>query len=306
MAFVIPTIPQMGRPGVAEWVFFGIESASDQWSRLLGMKMASNFEYEDFRALSDMNYATQLSEGSSIEIQTVYSPQNVQVYPINRAIGFEISRQAKKVSLETKVKAPLKQMGVVMAETKNLVVANIFALGHTDPQSSGTITMDDEALFDSDHPIANGTSTASNVGALALSAANLETAVTALRRQVTESGKPKVNAGGMFLVVPPSLWLVARRIVESTQQAQTANNDKNVVGDGIEVVVMDYITASAMQDNWWLVMKNPAKNPLSMITRMPMDTDEDYDKRTLTHFYSAYEEYEVFAKDWRGTYGSSP
>jgi hypothetical protein len=113
-----------------------------------------------------------------------------------------------------------------------------------------------------------------------------------------------VNAGACYLVVPPDLEWTARTILNSALLPGSANNDENVVRGGVELMVMDYITTASLSDAWYLVMKD--KNPLSMLSRMPLDVVEDFDVRSLTHFFGTYEEYQVFAKDWRGVWGSNP
>lgn len=164
--------------------------------------------------------------------------------------------------------------------------------------------MDGEALFDSDHGIEGGT--ASNLGSVALSADNLETAGVAYRAQVTHKGKPIVATGGMNLFVPPALMYRAQRIVSSNLQAQTANNDKNVVGVGVNVHVMDYVQAAAMLDAWWLVTNNKMKNPLRRMNGIPLHFEEEYTVATKMHLYTVGEEWADYAGDWRYTYGSNP
>lgn len=307
MPYVSNTVPEIGRPGVLEWIYLGMEDVPDQVAPIVGSVMDTNKTYEDLRTLSDFNYATVLDEGENIAVQSLYSPFNLQVYPIMRALGFEITKQARYTDLYNKVKNPVQKLGVTMKETRNLVASTLLSLGFTDPQSSGTITMDDEALFDTDHPIANSTSTAANRPSidLPLNAANIQTARKDLRMQVTESGKPMVNAGACKLIVPPSLEWTAKTILRSALLPGSANNDENVVRDSMSLFVADYITSTDLQNAWWLVMEG-RKNPLCMLKRMPLEVEEDYDKRSLTHFYGVHEEYEVFAKDWRGTWATNP
>lgn len=305
MAHLTTTIPKLGREGY-EWIESGLSDSGvpDQYTVVFGEISHEDQRNRDISLLSDLGYANEISEGSAVDIDSIYAPYNLVVPHIMHGLGFEISKQGRDRDLYRKVKDPLRRLGATIKETRNLSAANVLTLGFTDPSSGGTPTMDGEALFDSDHGIEGGT--ASNLAALALSASNLETARASFRKQVTHKGKPISAVGGVNLFVPPDLEHRALRIVGSTLQAETANNDKNVVGTGVTVQVMDYVTATAMLDAWWLVTKNKMKNPLRRMNGIPLHFEEEYTVATKMHLFTVGEEWADYAGDWRYTYGSNP
>jgi len=276
----------------------------DQYTFLFGRIDQESQDYRDISALSDFGYANEWDEGDAVDVDAIYAPFNMQVSHIMHGLGFEISKQGQKRDLYRKVKDPLRRLGATMKETRNLSAANVLVLGFTDPQSGGTQTMDNEALFDTDHSIESGT--ASNLLTIALTSTNLETGRVNFRKQVTHKGKPIIASGGVMLCLPPDLMYRGESIVGSTGQHGTANNDKNVVGPGVTIHIMDYVQATAMQDAWWLITNKKMKNPLERQTGIPLHFEEEYYTSTKMHLYTVGEEWADYAKDWRYTLGSNP
>lgn len=305
MSQLIQTIAALARVG-SEWVELGREETVNQYSMLTGMTMTTRQDYEIFRGLVDFDYAGVVNEGDDVVIQSLTSPFDVQVSPLMIAMGYEISKQARHTDLYNKIKNPAKKMGINMIETRNQRFARLFTLGFTDPQSGGTTTLDDESLFDTDHPIQGGTAANRPSADLSLSEPNVATALTQYRTQVTHMGKPRIQSGKVNLVVAPANEFEAKRIASGPERPGTTNRDKNVFNDRLDVVVMDYIQTSTITDAWYLVSDNKNQNPLTCIERIPTFFESDYTPGNQMFLFVTGEEYVYFARDWRGVWGTNP
>jgi hypothetical protein len=116
---------------------------------------------------------------------------------------------------------------------------------------------DGQFYFDTDHPITGGTM--SNKLTVALSEANLNTAVVNLGEQEGRDGLIR-GYTPHCLLVPYALFKTACEITDSELRSGTANNDMNVFSTkyGIYIKTSPYLgTAAGGNDAyWWLLSRN--------------------------------------------------
>jgi phage major head subunit gpT-like protein len=124
-----------------------------------------------------------------------------------------------------------------------------------------TLCYDGLSWFNDNHKV--GLSTVdNNLGALALSDANLETAITRLRSFTVKPDKlsePRpLNPGGekLVLVVPPTLEMTARKIVSV---ATVATGGENHLYHAAEILVSSWLTDA---NDWFLLNIGGAVKPL--------------------------------------------
>jgi len=149
----------------------------------------------------------------------------------------------------------------------------------------------------------------SNLGATALSYANLLTAREAMRAFVDDRGN-LINVQPDLLLVPAELEGAANEIVKTmrgpnSQQPGTANYAANLVQDsGISMVVWDYLTDA---NRWFLIDSQFAKLYLNWFDRVPieiaLDPQGGFD---LEARWRAYVRYSYGWSDFRWVYGSEP
>lgn len=100
-----------------------------------------------------------------------------------------------------------------------------------------------------------------------LTEANLTIAINAMFQRTDSTGR-QMNIGRFWLVIPPVLVIAARKILESTQVAGSANNDVNVVQDYIAGLAIDpYITINGADQPWYLVA-DPSEIPAISLARL--------------------------------------
>ena len=157
-----------------------------------------------------------------------------------------------------------------------------------------------------DYSPSNG-SHQSNLGAVALTYANLLTAREAMRAFVDDRGE-LISLTPNLLLVPPELEGTANEIINTmrgpnSQQPTTANYLANLAQDsGIQMVMWDYLTDS---NRWFLIDTSLAKLYLNWFDRVPMEIALDprggFD---LEARWRGYMRYSHGWSDYRFVYGS--
>lgn len=111
--------------------------------------------------------------------------------------------------------------------------------------------------FDGAHTISGGSSTYSNINtSLALTEANLETVLTAMRstNAVDERGD-RIVIRPTHLIVPPALIFTANKILRSVQLPGSANNDINPLQGALIPVSWRALTDSASASAYWVIQQ---------------------------------------------------
>lgn len=135
--------------------------------------------------------------------------------------------------------------------------------------------------------------------ALALSAANLETAylLMTVTNNVDGAGR-KINLMPENLIIPPQLMFTAKNILESSGVNGSANNDINPVQNLLKPIVWQYLTDT---DAWFI---GTPKKALRFHNRKPLTFDFWQDPVTKSYFATAIMRFGAYVKDWRYLVGS--
>jgi hypothetical protein len=298
MARVIQASPLLARVGLLDNVKLYQEKIKKYWPELIGETFNTKQAFEEMLSEGDFGMAAIVDEATPIAYDDFTTPFSKRYYPLMRSIGFSVSKQAKYTDLYGIVAKPSKKLAMAMNKTKEQKVANIFINAtSTTGQYAGP---DGKALIATDHPTASGVwtnrpATDISFGALAAAQGIQELGLTKSHR-----GDPSPIVGPFMFVGPYNLMDQAHRVFESQLQAENNHNDKNVVGSMVKRIhINPYFTFTA---SWFLV--DIEQNPLFMLNRIPLGTDEDYDMDTKVFKFSIEEEYEANYKDGRGVWGS--
>lgn len=270
------------------------------WKKFIkGNKDVNGQKYINVDSVSYLGYQPTMNEGAVHMVESMDTPFSMEVTPQQYGLAGLFS----ELAIKTDYYGKLQQFGEALArsryDTEELVACNLLNLGFTAPGSGGTQTLDNLALFSAAHTAFTGTQSNLNTS-LALSQANLETAVTAARRRYSHRGIPRQYMREYMLIVPPALELLAKRLVNSTLIPGSANNDKNVL-QGMEVLVHPFLTSST---SWFLCEKSPDSPPLYRLQGAIPDYSEAEkikDPRGIKYYNGAL--YTFFAGNWRGVHG---
>jgi len=299
MARTINSSPLLARVGLLESVKQYNEKIRKYWPQLIGETYNTKQQFEEMLLEGDFGMAPVVNEANPIAYDDFQTPYSKRYYPLMRSIGFQVSKQAKYTDLYGKVAKPSKKLALAMNKTKEQKVANIFI--NATSTTGAYAGPDGKALIATDHPTAVGTwsnrpATDVSFGVLAAAQGIQELGLTKSHR-----GDPSPLMGPFMWVGPMNLWDQSERIFGAEKQPETPNlNEPNAVGKIVTARHANpYFTFTA---SWFLV--DIDENPLFLLNRIPLGTDEDYDMDLKVHKFSIEEEYEANFKDARGVWGS--
>lgn len=298
MARTIASSPLLARVGLLQSVKQYQEKIKKYWPELIGETFNTKQRFEEMLLEGDFAMASIVDETNPIGYDDFQTPYSKRYYPLMRSIGFQVSKQAKYTDLYGIVARPSKKLSLAMNKTKEQKVANI--LINATATSAAYLGPDGKSLIATDHPTQVGT--ASNRPSTDVTFGTLAAAqgIRELGKTKSHRGDPAPVTGPFMFVGPYELQDKAYRVFESQLQAETANNDANFVKTMVSRVhINPYFTFTA---SWFLI--DIDMNPLFMLNRIPLGTDEDYDMDTKVFKFSIEEEYEANFKDWRGIWGS--
>lgn len=185
-----------------------------------------------------------------------------------------------------------------MRHGKETVHANVLNNGF----SSSYLGGDGVELLSTAHVTMDGTQSNELAVAADFSEAALEDLLVQIRNAKDSVGL-HIGLSGQKLVVPPALSFDATRVLSSTNQSGTANNDINAVrAQGLlpgGVVTWPFLTDS---DAWFVTTDAP--DGLITMNRWKLAFTQDNDFDTDNARMKAVERYAAGWGDWRGVYGS--
>lgn len=188
-----------------------------------------------------------------------------------------------------------KGLGRGLRATEETETASVITKGFTN------VGYDGKALFATDHPLINSSSTCSNLIEGLLTDETLKLALTMMRQQKDEAGII-ISASAKQLVVCPELEFTAKAIVNSILQSGTNNNDVNTIPN-LEVVVWDYLSDPTGVMKPWFVQDTAIDNLLFLRREEPIFGSEKIQDQMDYNMYG-YTRFDVGYCDWRGLVGS--
>lgn len=209
--------------------------------------------------------------------------------------GFQITRKMRDDLQYDGIFANASELATSFARKRRKDAASVFNNG----ASASYLGFDGKALIASDHPRSRTDSTSvSNLNTLALTSANLETAVVAMQGFKDDLGEEIVVMPDT-LVVGRSLRKTALEITGSPQIPENANNAINVQAGNWRVVVDPYISSTTA---WWIVDSTMSQRYLKWYDRVMVEFAGQEDWETMIWKYRGYSRYGFGWSDFRMIY----
>lgn len=260
----------------------------------------SDKSYEEYVEETGFGLAPKKAEGQGISYDTDKQGYVSRLTNVTYGLGAKVTQEAiEDNQYENVAKKKAAKLARSLRQTKEVVFANILNRGFDSNFPGG----DGVALFSAAHPTIAGNASNTLAVQADLSEAALEDMLTQVRL-ATDSRGLRIQLQGVKLIVPPQLAFEATRILSSTNQSGTANNDINAMKSmGLlpgGVVIWDYLTDA---DAWFI--KTDADTGLIRQERRPYSFQQDNDFDTKNACMSATERYAGGWGDWRGVWGTS-
>jgi hypothetical protein len=284
-------------PGVYAW--FGAKYAEhpQQYTKLFDAKSSSK-NYEEMVEQTSFGLAPVKAEGSSTAYDSHAQGVTARGTNVAYSLGYIVTREEKADNLYTEVSMQrAASLAFSMAQTRENVGANVYNRAFNSSYTGG----DGKELCATDHGSLAGDQSNELATAADLSEASLEDLTINIMDALNSKGL-KISLQPKSLIVPTALVYDAQRILESTLQSGTANNDINALRSMSvipEVVVNNYLTDS---DAWFIRTNCPSS--LCWFDREPVQFSKDEDFDTDNAKAKAYMRFVPFWGDWRGLYGT--
>ncbi len=298
MAITTGAHPKALWPGVK--AFFGktYKEKPTQYSMIFN-EQSSDKAYEERVEETGFGLAPVKAEAASVSYDTDAQGYVSRLTNVTYALGAKVSMEAiADNQYEDVARRKAAKLARSMRQTKENVAANILNRAFTSTYAGG----DGKELIATDHPTLTGNQSNELTVAADLSEASIEDLLTQIR-EATDSRGLRIQLKGQKLILPPELEFEGTRIVSSTNQSGTANNDINAMKSlGMlpgGIVVCDYLTDA---DAWFIT--TDAEEGLIYQNRMGVQFSQDNDFDTMNACMKAVERYVFGWGDWRGCFAS--
>lgn len=300
MAGVITTgnHPKALWPGVHAWWGREYTEYKAEWKDIYDVETSEKAYEEDVEA-TGFGLVPQKAQGESVTFDSEAQGTVTRYTHVVYGMGYIVTQEEQEDNKYMEVsKRRVRALAFSMRQTEEVVGANVLNRAFNTSYTGG----DAKALIVSDHPALNGTQ--SNVLAVAadLSEASLEDMIIQMAGATNSRGL-RIKIMPRKLIVSSSDAFNAERILRSSLQSGTANNDVNAIKsmgllpDG--AVVNHFLTDA---DAWFL--KSDVPNGLIRFNRRATAFTNDSDFDTANLKAKATTRFSVGWTDWRCMYGS--
>ncbi len=261
---------------------------------------SSEKAYEEDAEVTGFGLATVKNQGAAVSYDSESQGPTKRYTHVTYGLGYIVTREELEDNLyEVVSKRRIKALAFSIRQTEEIIAANVLNRAFNSSYTGG----DGKEMCATDHPTLNG----SQSNELATPADLSEGAIEDLCIQVMQTKNSRGLSVALMprkLIVHPSEAFNAERIVKSTLQSGTANNDLNaikamgVLPDGI--VVNHYLTNA---DDWWI--KTNCPNGLMRFSRRAVEFRQDNDFDTDNAKAKSSLRFSVGWTDWRSIFGSA-
>lgn len=291
-------VPKLLWPGLNAIWGRDYEEHAKEFTDLFDVE-TSDMNYEEEVEMTGFGLASVKQQGAATPYDTE-SQQSVTRYThVAYGLGFIVTREEIDDNLYEKKGVTRTQMlAFSFRQTKENVAANVYNRAFNTSYTGG----DGKALLVTDHPSMAGNWSNTLAVAADLSEASLEDMCVQIMNATNSRGL-KIGLMPRSLVIPTALAFEAQRILKSTGQSGTANNDINalramgVFPDGIKV--NHYLT-----DPDAFFARTNAPQGMKLFQRVAAEFAQDGDFDTGNLKYKGYERYSVGWTDPRALFGS--
>lgn len=293
--------PKLLWPGIqAIWGDYFYKQHDPEYTKLYEV-MDSSKAYEEDVQITGFGLAPELAQGGSV----TYDDEDqgfVQRYRhVAYGLGYVVTHEEMADNLYMEV-ASRRTKGVAfsMNQTIETVAANVYNRSVT----SGYTYADGKTLLATDHPNTSGGTFSNKLAVDAdLSQASIEDLTIQIMGATNDRGL-QIPLQPESLVVPRQEWYNANRILGSTLEAGTANNDVNVLRSTNvfpKGIVMNHYLDNA--DDWFIRTNAPNGMKFLWRERPSFTNDGDFDTGNIKH--KGYMRFIPGVTDVRGVYGST-
>lgn len=292
-------LPKLLWPGLFATFGRSYDETTQEWKNLVEV-FDSKKAYEEIVQVTGYGPAPAKPEGSPTIYDTEWQGFVTRFIHIAYGLGYIVTKEEKDDNLYQQVASErASALGFSFRQTKETIVANFY--NRMFATASGS---DGVSIINTAHPLQGGGTGTNTLAVPAdLSEASLED-ITIQMWLTTDDRGLRIGLMPKSLIVSAYEMFNAQRILKSTFQSGTANNDinalkfMNMFPEGIKM--NRYLSAPHA---FFIRTNLPAKQGPILFQRNKIDYADDGDFDTGNAKYKGYERYSVGQADWRGTFG---
>lgn len=302
MSGVITTgnLPKLLWPGLFATFGRGYNETAQEWKPLVEV-FSSKKAYEEIVQVVGYGAAPAKPEGTPTMYDSEWQGFITRFIHIAYGLGYIVTQEEIDDNLYPQVASERAEaLGFSFRQTKETIVGNFYNTMFTRNGSDGV------PVISASHPLqGGGTGTNTLTVAADLSEAALEDLSIQMWLTTDDRGN-RISLMPRSLHVHPSEMFNAQRILKSTFQSGTANNDINALKylnmfpEGVKM--NRYFTAPHA---FFIRTNIMAKQGPILFERNKIKYSDDGDFDSGNIKYKAYERYSVGMADWRGVFGSN-
>ena len=284
-------------PGIKTWFGRYYNEHEMQYPALFDIE-SSGQNFEEDVQVTGTGLAPVKDQGRGIDYTSMKQGWSHRYSHVVYGQGYIVTEEEIEDNLYEKVsRSYAKALAFSMNQTKEVVAANVYNRLTNTSYTGG----DGSALGVTTHTTRTGSQSNILSTAADLSEASLEDMVLQIMDATDDEGM-NIAVKPMCLIVPNEYIFEAQRILKSTLQSDSANNDLNALKSmGIipKVAVNTYLTDA---DAWFI--RTNVSNGMKMYKRRALKFSRDNDFDTGNAKAKATERYSVGWTDWRGIFAT--
>ena len=291
-------------PGLRKIFFETYDELPEQFSKIYNVNTSNSATETDYGMGAFGDWTERTDELSVVDYAKISEAGEVTYRHKAFTKGFMISREL----YDDEKYGQMKKMAKALARAGRAKVEKDAVQPLLKGFQGGTGTIkgrDGLELFHKAHTLVNSSATCGNMLEKELNEASLKEAIQMMASQKDEAGN-LVQMKATKLIVPPALEDTALRLLHSTQLPGTNHNDTNeYLKDKLQVVVMDYLGATAGGNDKCWFLQDGNRHELNFFWRVKPEFKNEEDFDTFVAKYRGYMRYSLGFSDWRGMVGST-
>jgi hypothetical protein len=276
------------------------DAMQPEWSKIFDVEEGQKARFQETTLLYGFGLAVEKPEGTGIATDQGGISYRVRMIFRTFGLAFGLTEEMVEDSSTLNLGATFsKHLAKSMFETKEFVHADVF-----NRSGSNTFLLGDgQPLLSASHPLAVGGTWSNQLASPAdISEAALEALITQIKTARDDRGL-NIPLKAEDIIVSPGLWFDTLRILRSTLQSGTANNDPNVLRD-TNTLPREPITLTrcTQTSGYWIKTNSP--NGLKHYRRRAIKKGMEGDFDTGNMRYKATERYICGVENPRCIFGS--
>ena len=285
-------------PGMRAFWGRSYSELPQEWKDIFEAK-SSDKAYEEDSEVTGFGLAPIKPQAEAISYDSETAGPTKRYTHVVYGLGYQVTREEMDDNLYEEVsKKRIKALAFSMRQTEEIVAANVLNRGFNSSYTGG----DGKEMLATDHPTVDGTQSNELTTAADLSEAAIEDLAIQIMNTKNSRGL-RISIMPRKLIVPPNEAFNAERILKSSLQTGTSNNDVNAIKSmGLfkeGATVNHYLTDT---DAWFVLTNCP--DGLMRFTRREVEFKNDSDFDTENAKAKSTMRFSVGWTDWRGIYGS--